>query len=139
MPNGIKDTTDLSVSQLGHTYECLLDIIVGAFCKMVSGRFGAKEYGNNQECQAGYHGRRVDKSQCCSVRLSFCEEEIKCEANHDAKCDPLSVLSVNGSKGKFKCIAYHSCHKRMADPRQNPTAVSPAKIGVLTALIPMPW
>jgi hypothetical protein len=26
----------------------------------------------------------------------------------------------------------------MAEPRQNPTAVSPARIGVLTALMPIP-
>jgi hypothetical protein len=35
-------------------------------------------------------------------------------------------------------IVYHNCHNKMAEPRQNPTAVSPARIGVLTALIPMP-
>lgn len=102
MLNGIEDTTNLSVSQLGHAYEGLFDIIVGAFCKMVSRRLGAKEYGDDQECQAGYHGRRVNKSQCCSFRFSFCEEKIKCEANHDAKRDPLGVLSAIESNGKFK-------------------------------------
>ena len=33
---------------------------------------------------------------------------------------------------------YQSCHARMAEPRQKPTAVSLARIGVLTALMPIP-
>lgn len=63
----LRATTDFSVSQFCHADECLFYIVIGASCEMVSGRFGAKENGDNQQYQAGYHGRRVDKAQCRSV------------------------------------------------------------------------
>lgn len=89
--HGIKGTTNLSVSQFCHTDERFFDIIVGAPCKVVSGRFRAEEYGNNQEYQAGYHGGRIDKSQRCCARFSLCEDDIESEANHDAEGDPLGI------------------------------------------------
>lgn len=35
-------------------------------------------------------------------------------------------------------ISYQSCQARIAEPRQKPMAVSEARIGVLTALMPIP-
>lgn len=39
----------------------------------------------------------------------------------------------------LKTTTHHSCHTKMVDPRQKPTADSDARIGVDTALIPIPY
>lgn len=106
---------------------------------MVAGRLGADPDGDDEQGQAGHHGRAVDEGKDGVRARCGRENHVEAEAGNDAECDPARQRIVSSCNSPPRLyITHQSCHARIAEPRQKPTAVSDARIGVLTALIPIP-
>ena len=81
-------TTYLSISNALQNAIRLLDVVVGSLHEVVAGRLGADPDGDDEQGQAGHHGRAVDEGKDGVRARCGRENHVEAEAGHDAEGDP---------------------------------------------------